>query len=118
MGELPLLIQGTGFGWACDSNPETGCFSYLVAMLTPADTPVPAGCQFRDVPPTLVAIGRWDEHLDQVIEQMKQLGYVAHWDDAGCGWNTELYFWEEEQLPHSHDQEWRWMVPCKQAEGI
>ncbi len=113
LGELPLVIPNTGFGWTCDDNHETGCFSYIVAMLTPAGTPVPEGCQYRDIPPALVAVGRWDEHFDEVKEQMNQRGYKPCWDDKGCGFNAELYFWEEESLPHSPDQEWRWLIPCK-----
>jgi hypothetical protein len=57
-----------------------------------------------------------------VVEQMKQLGYVSRWGDKGCSWNAELYLREEEQLheqgrlPTPNGQEWRWLIPIKEAD--
>lgn len=113
---LPRVIPRSCFGWTCDDKPEAKTFQYLVAVLTPAGTAVPEGCQFRDVPPTLVAAGRWDEPMDGVLAQMKQLGYVSHWGDKGCSWNAELYLDEEEGLPAPNGQEWRWLIPIKEAD--
>jgi len=117
MSTLPRVIPRSCFGWTCDYKPDTKTFQYLVAVLTPAETAVPDGCQFRDVPPTLVAAGRWAESLEQVIEKMKQLGYSSRWGEEGCEWNAELYLDEEEHLPTPNGQEWRWLIPCKQEEA-
>jgi hypothetical protein len=112
---LPRVIPNACFGWTCECVPKKKkAFSYFVAMLTPADTPVPEGCQFRDVPTTLVAAGRWDEPMEQVIEQMKLQGVDTHYNDAGCGWNAELYLDAEQGLPTPNGQEWRWLIPCKE----
>ena len=111
---LPRVIPEACFGWTCECLPKKKkAFSYFVSMLTPADTPVPEGCQFRDVPATLVAAGRWDEPMHEVIEKMKPLGFVTHYNDEGCGWNAELYLDEEEGFPTPNGQEWRWLIPCK-----
>lgn len=114
---LSRVIPRSALGWTCDHRPDAKTFQYLVAVLTPTGTAVPEGCQFRDVPPTLVAAGRWDEHMDRVVEQMKRLGYVSRWGDKGCSWNAELYLDEEEQLPAPNRQEWRWLIPCKREEA-
>ena len=112
---LPRVLPDACFGWTCDCIPKKRKrFCYYVATLTPADTPVPEGCQFRDIPATLVAAGRWDEPMHQVLENMKPLGFATHWDDAGCGWNAELYLDEEEGFPTPNGQEWRWLIPCKE----
>ncbi len=110
---LPRVMPDACFGWTCDYVPETDMFSYIVSVLTPADTPVPDGCQFRDIPETLVAAGRWDEPMDQVIQKLKSLGYVTNYDTAGCGWNAELYLDKEESRPAPGGQEWRWLIPCR-----
>lgn len=114
---LPRVISGSCCGWTCDYNPDTKTFQYLVAVLTLADTAVPDGCQFRDVPPTLVAVGRWAEPMDQVVEQMQQHGFISHWGEKGCEWNAELYLDAEEHLPAPNGQEWRWMIPCKREDA-
>jgi len=114
MAALPRVIPDTHTGWTCDYVPATDMFSYLASRLAPADTPVPEGCQFRDIPETLVAVGRWGEPMPRVLEQMKALGYIPRWAEAGCGWNAELYFDGDESRPASEDgQGWRWMIPCK-----
>lgn len=115
---LPRVIPTTFTGWTCNYVPETDMFSYLASVLTPADTPIPEGCQHRDIPETLVAVGRWGEPLPRVIEQVKELGYIPRWHDEGCGWNAELYFDGDESRTDVPDdgQGWRWMIPCMKEE--
>jgi len=114
---LPQLISGSAFGWACDYDAESDTFSYLVSVLCPAGTAVPAGCQFRDVPPTHAAVGLWGDDLHRVIKRMKRRGYVTHYEDEGCEWNAELYFGEEKanlpRRPKANAAGCRWLVPCK-----
>jgi hypothetical protein len=113
---LPRVVSDSCFGGTCGYTPETESFGYLVAVLTPASTPVPEGCQFRDAPPTLAAAGPWGEPMDQVAGKMRQLGYVPRYGDKGCEWNAELYLDEEEHLPASNGQEWRWLLPCRRED--
>ena len=114
---LPQLIPGSAFGWTCDYDAESDTFSYLVSVLCPAGTPVPEGCQFRDVPPTHAAVGLWGDDLHKVIKRVKRRGYVTHYKDEGCEWNAELYFGEEKanppRRPKANEAGCRWMVPCK-----
>jgi len=114
---LPRVIQNARFGWTCDCIPkEKNAFDYIVSVLTPADTPVPAGCQFRDIPATHVAAGLWAEDIGQTIERMNKRGFVTRYSDGGCGWNGELYL-DAEQLnppPAPCGVAWRWLIPCKE----
>ena len=117
---LPQLIPGTSLGWTCDYVAETDSFSYIACVLCPVGTPVPEGCQFRDIPPTEVAAGLWGDTMSKVVKRMKKQGYVTNWDAEGCGWNTELYFDEYHSnpppSPKPNKEGCRWLVPCKKEE--
>ena len=114
---LPQLIPNSNCGWTCDSDAETDTFSYLSAVLCPAGTPVPEGCQFRDIPPTKVAAGLWGDDMQKVIKRMKKLGFVTNYEAEDCGWNAELYFLEEhdssKRRGKGNIQGCRWLVPCR-----
>ncbi|MDR1464576.1 MAG: GyrI-like domain-containing protein [Oscillospiraceae bacterium] len=113
---LPKVIpEDNCIGWTCGWATEPNAFCYLVAVLCPAGTPVPEGCQYRDVPATEVAVGLWGEDMGKVIKRAKKQGYDTHYNDGGCCWNFELYLdAETKALPHGN-QEWRWAVPVREA---
>jgi predicted transcriptional regulator YdeE len=117
---LPQVIKekDSCLGWTCDYVAATDTFSYLVSALTPAGTPVPEGCQFRDVPETLVAVGAWGDEIGDIAGRLKDMGLEAAWGVAGCGWNAELYFFTEQENPPPNGNKvgCRWMVPCKRAQ--
>jgi len=112
---LPRVIPGASIGWTCDYVAATDTFSYLVAMHTPAGTPVPEGMQFRDAPQTLVAMGKWGEEINGIVKRLKKMGFATAWGDPGCGWNAELYFIEELENPppKPNRASCRNVVPCK-----
>lgn len=110
---LPRVLP-YGVGWTCDFDPATGTFSYIVGFLTPANTPVPEGCAYRDVSATLCARGLLGEDAGQTAERAKALGYTTNWENAA--WNTEFYIPEEEATWTREDaQPCHWLVPVREA---
>jgi len=97
----------------------TDTFSYLAGVLASAETPVPEGFQFRDVPETLAAVGAWGDEIGGIVGRLKELGFETAWGVAGCGWNAEMYFGAEmENLPpNGNKQGCRWVVPCRRVEN-
>ena len=112
---LPHVVPDSSFGWTCDYVAADDTFSYICSVLTPAGTPVPDGFQFRDAPQTLVAVGKWGDEISDITERLQTMGYEPAWGDAGCGWNTELYFLAEldNPPPDGNKVGCRWLVPCK-----
>jgi hypothetical protein len=118
LGVLPQVVPDSNFGWTCDYVAETDCFGYLASVVTPAGTPVPEGFQFRDVPETLVAVGKWGDEIGDIVERLKARDFEAAWGVAGCGWNAELYLKMELENPPPTGNKvgCRWVVPCKRKE--
>lgn len=112
--KLPRLIENASFGWTMEYDAASDTFVYMVCVLTPADTPVPDGCTFRDLSETDCACGLFGEDTMTTVSRAKEAGWQPSWEK--CGWNAELYFTEEEQNPpKSCDTPWRWLVPVKKA---
>ncbi|MEN6313861.1 MAG: hypothetical protein ABFD25_06400 [Clostridiaceae bacterium] len=109
---LPRVISDADCGWTCEYLPETDSFTYIVSVLTPAQTPVPDGCQYRDVPETLVAFGLRGENMDLVRAKMEDWGYTTNHESPGCCWNAEFYFEEECKMYPGENNE-HWIMPCK-----
>ena len=109
---LPQILDGSMYGWTCDYDPQTDTFIYMVCTLTPADTPVPDGFTYRDIPETLCAKGLYGEDMGKTLERIGDMGYETNWEPYG--WNAELYLdAEEEHPPKQADTPWHWMVPIR-----
>lgn len=109
---LPRVLQDSTYGWTCEYDKKTDTFVYMVCTLTPADTPVPDGFTYRDIPETLCAKGLYGESVMQTLARAQEAGYANNW--ANCGWNAELYLRQEEDNPPRKDCDpWRWIVPVK-----
>lgn len=107
-------------GWMGEYNSESGTFTYLAGMLMPADSEVPRGLDYRDVPPCLVGKGYINgdfangdvfAHAHELtIKGIIQEGYEP---DYSRGWSAEAYpkelsFEAEEGTIH-------YLCPCKKA---
>lgn len=110
---LPHILKGCLYGWTCDYDAETDTFIYMVCALTPADTPVPEGFVYRDIPETYCAKGLYGEEMSQTIARIHEQGYVTNWEPYG--WNAELYLPEEEADPPKQvDTPWHWIIPVRE----
>lgn len=110
--KLPHVLRDSLFGWTCEYDATTDTFVYIVCAVTPADTPVPEGYSYRDIPETVCAKGLYGETVQQTIERARTAGYVPNWDSYG--WNAECYLdAEEQQPPKQTDMPWHWIVPVK-----
>ena len=113
---LPHILKDSLYGWTCDYDPQTDTFNYMVCALTPADTPMPAGFVYRDIPETLCAKGLYGEDMGKTLEHIRDTGYETNWEPYG--WNAELYLdAEEENLPKQINTLWHWLVPVSKNEG-
>lgn len=109
---LPHVLKASLYGWTCDYDAETDTFSYIVCALTLADTPIPEGFVFKDIPETICAKGLYGEGMPQTIERINEYGYTTNWELYG--WNAELYIQaEEDNPPKQVDMPWHWIVPIK-----
>ncbi|MHC1695952.1 MAG: GyrI-like domain-containing protein [Eubacteriales bacterium] len=109
---LPHIVPDGLYGWTCEPDGDT--FIYIVCAMTPADTAVPEGFIFRDIPATVCAKGLFGEDIPSTIERAKSLGYVTNWEPYG--WNAELYIHaEEENPPKQGCNPWHWLVPVRKA---
>ncbi len=89
----------------------------MPAVISPADTPVPEGWDYRDLPASYVAKGAYGDEVGDVVAKLKVHGYHTCYTDLG--WNAELYFYEEEANPPKQDcSPFRWLVPCRKAEEL
>ena len=110
---LPHILNHSTYGWTCDYDAETDTFIYIVCVLTPADTPVPDGFVYRDIPETLCAKGIYGESMSETLDRINANGYTTNWEPYG--WNAELYIQaEEENPPKQVDTPWHWIVPVKE----
>lgn len=89
LSKLPKEIPNTIIGWSGDFDPEDESYFYIIGVMTPADTPVPTGFQFRDLLSSLVAKGIYDTGY-AMIDVYTKMGYTQNYEP--CGWNGELYF--------------------------
>lgn len=89
LSKLPNEIPNTLLGWTGDYNSEDESYSYIVGVMTPADTPVSSMFEFRDLPSSLVAKGIYDTGF-AMIDEYTRMGYIQNYEI--CGWNGELYF--------------------------
>lgn len=111
---LPQIVSKDLFGWTMEYDPDTKTFIYMVCALTRADTIVPEGFTYRDIPKILCAVGLYGENVNQTLNKLSLLGYESNWSCEGCGWNAELYFNDEENNPPKKVKSpWHWLIPVK-----
>jgi len=117
LANLPRAIPNAMLGWTGDCPEGSDTFSYIVSIACPANTPVPEGYTYRDLPSSIVAKGKFGESIGDVINRFTPLGFVTCYTDLG--WNAELYFDEEENNPPlTNCDGWRWLVPCVKVDEM
>lgn len=109
---LPDVLGGEAlFGFMLNPK-EDGSFTYLLGAMTPAETPVPDGFSYMDVPACTVAKGCFGDTLTQTLDRIKEKGYAP--DFAPFKWNAEMFFRaEDEQYGDTNRMPRRWIVPVK-----
>lgn len=109
---LPHILNDSLYGWLCEYDAESNTFVYIVCAMTPANTPVPEGFIYRDIPETDCAKGLYGENVSQTMKRAQEIGYTMNLDPYV--WNAELYVQEEEDNPPKQaDTPWHWIVPVK-----
>jgi len=108
---LPLIIKDSMVCWTGDSPKGGNYYTYMPGVLCPADTPVPDGLDYRDLPASFVAKGVHGDqsNMDDVYEYFYPLGFVTCYTDLG--WNAKLFIGDEEKKNH-YNSPCRWLVPC------
>lgn len=96
LDKLPLAIGDCYIGWMGDAV-ENG-FAYIVGIAAVADTPVPEGMQYRDVPACKVARSTIAGNLqngdvygnahEMTVAAIETRGYHP---DYSHGWSAEVY---------------------------
>ena len=111
---LPPVLEDSLYGWTCEYDAASDTFVYIVCAVTPANTPVPEGYCYRDIPETDCAKGLYGESVQQTVERARQAGYVPNWEPYG--WNAEMYLQaEEDHPPKQVTAPWHWLVPVRKA---
>lgn len=111
---MPHVLKDSLYGWTCEYDAESDTFVYIVCAVVPANTPVPDGFMYRDIPETICAKGIYGESVQETIERANELGYEPNWEPYG--WNAELYLQaEEDNPPKQVDMPWHWIVPVKKV---
>jgi hypothetical protein len=111
---LPLVIKDSMVCWTGDCPKGADYYTYMPGVVFPADTPVPDGLDYRDLPGTYVAKGVFGDqnNMNDVHRYFSQLGFVSCYTDLG--WNAKLFLTEDEKRNH-YNTPCRWLIPC--AEG-
>jgi hypothetical protein len=115
LSELPRIIPNHLVGWTGDccedgSNPNRD-FTYMVGAITPYDTPIPEGFDFRVLRFTLVGKGLLGQDMGEAIAELVKMGYEPNYGDNN-GWNAELYLDGE-----PNEDKWSWLIPVKKIKG-
>ena len=117
LAALPHILKDSLYGWTCEYDAQTDTFVYIVCALVTADTPVPEGFVYRDIPETVCAKGLYGEGMEQTFERINECGYTPNWEPYG--WNAELYIQaEEDNPPKQVDMPWHWIVPIKKQVDV
>lgn len=91
-------------------------YTYMPGVICPANTPVPDGLDFRDLPASFVAKGIYGDQANMmdVITNIKQLGFTTCY--MALGWNVKLFLGDDEKTKRSNTP-CRWLVPCIKIDG-
>lgn len=113
---LPQVLKDSLYGWTCEYEEESDTFVYIVCAVTAADTPIPKGFIYRDIPETVCVKGLYGEGIPETIERIKAQGYETNWEPYG--WKAELYLLaEEDNPPKQVDTPWHWIIPVRKAKA-
>ncbi len=118
ISSLPTLLKNGMICWIGDCPVGSDYYTYMPAVICPADTPVPKGLDYRDLPASYVAKGKYVDNLDDVVQKLKQQGFKRRYTDIGTdlGWDAELYTIERANQSSSSNEGIRWLVPCIKVE--
>ncbi len=84
---LPQMIRTT-LAWIGEYDPITQQYTYMICVICPAQTPVPDGFEFRDVPAMLLGHGTVSEHppdahnIERFAQAVSEAGFIQ--GDAWC----------------------------------
>lgn len=110
---LPDVIADSVVGAMCEERPD-GSVLYLLGALAPADSPVPEGLEYRDLPASIVARGEFGDELTDTIRKAEEQGYTADWPPFT--WAAELFLLpEDEQSDDTNVMPRHWLVPVKKS---
>jgi len=108
---LPRIVENGFISWTGDSPKGSEYYTYMPAVICPADTSVPEGLDYRDLPASYVAKGEYGAEVNDVVKKFRLNGFYTCYTDLG--WNAELYLYDEENNPPKSDcSPFRWLVPC------
>jgi len=120
--KLPRVVTDAVIGWTGECpdpyNGSADTYTYMVAIICPAITPVPFGYTYRDIPSSYVAKGEYGDEIGDVIKKFVPKGFVTCYTDLG--WNAELFFDGERENPPKKDcfPFWRWLVPSVKVDEM
>jgi len=112
---LPYVIKDSLVCWTGDSPQGSDYYTYMPGVICPANTPVPAGLDYRDLPASYVAKGVYGDEVADVVKKFKPQGFVTCYTDLG--WNAKLFLSEGEKKNH-HNAPCRWLVPCIKVDEV
>ena len=113
--KLPRAIPKALLGWTGDCPEGSDYYSYIISIVCPAETPVPDGLVYRDLPASYVAKGEYGDDIGGVISKFTSNGFKTCYTDLG--WNAELYLDDEEENPPKENcSPFRWLVPCAKTD--
>lgn len=88
--KAPARMMPAMLGFTDDYDGKTNTFLYIVGALFDISTPVPEGYIYRDIPATVVFMGKYGQWLDEARPVWTQDGF--RWSgEEGQYWNAELY---------------------------
>lgn len=94
---LPRIIN-TNIAWFGEYEPSSKQFTYMICVICPAETPVPAGFEYRDMPSMLLAHGTIcknppDAHnIEKFSEEVNKSGFMQ------TGLWCEFYPYQNEMI--------------------
>ena len=114
--KLPLVIKDSMVCWTGDCLKEANYYTYMPGVICPADTPVPNGLDYRDLPAAFVAKGVYGDqrNMADVHKYFNELGFAACYTDLG--WDAKLFLGDEEKKNH-YNSPCRWLIPCQKAKA-
>lgn len=82
--QLPNIIPNEPADLTCEYVAETDSFYFIVGVFAPKGTEVPAGCDYRDIAPTLVWIWKKEQGKDSLTElnKLSDDQYVANFGEG------------------------------------
>lgn len=117
LGSLPKIVKNAWISWTGESPEGSGRYTYMPSVICPADTAVPEGFDYRDLPASYVAKGEYGDEVRAVVEGFKPHGLITCYTDLG--WNAELYFYDEQANPPKKEcSPFRWLVPCVKVDKV